>query len=71
MNHFQNKVCLITGAASGIGMATAMAFAIVGTKVVISDVDEERGRKVEDELQKINDRSFFVPCNIAKKEDVQ
>src|SRR5215217_3755678 len=71
MNRFENKVCLITGAASGIGMATALAFAKEGAKVVISDVAEETGRKVEDEIQKFNDRSFFVHCDIAVKEDVQ
>ena len=47
MKRFQNKICLVTGAASGIGMATAIAFANEGANVVIADVAEEAGLKLE------------------------
>jgi len=71
MDRFENKICLVTGAASGIGMATAFAFAREGAKVVMADVAEEAGRKVEDQVQAIVRASFFVSCDIAKKEEVQ
>lgn len=71
MARFENKVCLVTGAASGIGLATAFAFAKEGANVVMSDVDEAAGRKIEEQVQNLTDKSFFVPCNVSKKEDVQ
>jgi len=37
---FKNKVCLVTGASSGIGKATALSFAKEGAHVVVSDVNE-------------------------------
>jgi NAD(P)-dependent dehydrogenase (short-subunit alcohol dehydrogenase family) len=68
---FQNKVCLITGAASGIGKATAIAFAKEGATIVLADVAEEAGKKIEQQIQAMRNEVIFVSCNIAKKEDVQ
>jgi len=56
------KVAIITGAASGIGRAAALLFATEGAKVVIADVDEERGRAVEGE---IGDDALFVRTDVA------
>ena len=42
---FINKVALITGGGSGIGHATALAFAKEGAKVVVADVDDNRGKE--------------------------
>jgi len=56
------KVAIITGAASGIGRAAALLFATEGAKVVIADVDEERGRAVEGE---IGDEALLVRTDVA------
>lgn len=71
MDRFQNKVCLVTGAASGIGSATAIAFAAEGAVLVLADVAEEGGKKIEAHIRNMGKEVMFVTCNIAKKEDVQ
>ena len=43
MNDFEGKVALVTGAATGIGRATAIAFAKSGASVVVSDVNTTKG----------------------------
>ncbi|MBB5783409.1 SDR family NAD(P)-dependent oxidoreductase [Nonomuraea jabiensis] len=45
MSAFDNKICLITGAGSGIGRAMAVGFAKAGARVVVCDVNEERARR--------------------------
>jgi NAD(P)-dependent dehydrogenase (short-subunit alcohol dehydrogenase family) len=44
MKRFEKKVCLVTGAGSGIGAATALAFAKEGANVVVADVNEEAAK---------------------------
>ncbi len=46
----QGQVALVTGAASGIGLATAKAFAEACASVVLADVDEDAVRSIADEL---------------------
>ena len=64
----QDKVCIITGGAAGIGKATAVKFAAEGAKVVICDVNEEAGYALAAELG--NDASFWK-VNVVNRQEVQ
>ncbi len=64
----QDKVCIITGGAAGIGKATAVKFASEGAKVVICDVNEEAGNALAAELG--NDASFWK-VNVVNRQEVQ
>ena len=64
----QDKVCLITGGAAGIGKATAIKFASEGAKIVLCDVNEEAGKAFAEELG--NGASFYK-VDVTNREDVQ
>ena len=67
----KDKVAIITGAASGIGAATAEIFAREGAKVVVADFDQEHGEKVAEQLRKSGVEALFVRVDVADAENVQ
>jgi NAD(P)-dependent dehydrogenase (short-subunit alcohol dehydrogenase family) len=71
MMKLQNKVAVITGGASGIGAATARLFVEEGAKVVLVDLNEEKGKAFEAELKAQNAEALFVKANITIEEEVQ
>lgn len=68
MSKLENKVSLITGAASGIGAATAKLFAAEGATVIVVDIDESNGRRVADE---IGARGIFNKANVSEPLEVE
>lgn len=70
MGKLQDKVAIITGGASGIGAATARLFVEEGAKVVLVDLNEEKGKAFEAELKALNKEALFVKANITSEEEV-
>jgi NAD(P)-dependent dehydrogenase (short-subunit alcohol dehydrogenase family) len=66
---FENKVALVTGAASGLGLATAKAFAASGAAVVLADWNATNVRAAAAELAAQGHRTLAIPCDVA--DDVQ
>ncbi|MGH2791514.1 MAG: 3-hydroxyacyl-CoA dehydrogenase [Actinomycetota bacterium] len=63
-----DKVALITGGASGLGLATAMAFVAAGGAVVLVDLDSSNGDATAKEL---GDRARFAPADVTSEEQVR
>src|SRR5262245_6922612 len=70
-NTFEGKVALVTGGTSGIGKATAIAFARAGAKVVLTGRREKEGAQVVAEIKKVGGEAAFVRGDIAKDADVK
>ena len=66
MGRLDNKVAVITGAASGIGRATALRFAAEGAKVVVADIDEATGTKLAGEIG-----GTYVHVDVADEASVE
>ena len=64
-------VVLVTGALTGIGRATALAFAREGARIVVSGRRDDEGRKLAEELQKVGAEAEFVRSDVRHEEDVR
>jgi NAD(P)-dependent dehydrogenase (short-subunit alcohol dehydrogenase family) len=68
---FEGKVALITGAASGIGRATAVAFARAGARVIIGDVSHHGGEETLAAVHAVGGDGLFVPCDVSIPAEVE
>jgi len=65
------KRAIISGAASGIGRATARLFAAEGAAVTLADIDEAGGQEVAREIEAAGGQAQFVACDVTRAEDCQ
>jgi len=67
---FQGQVALVTGAASGMGLVTAQAFAEAGASVVLADVQEDALRDATEGLAAAGHKAIAVPCDVSDEAQV-
>lgn len=68
--NFEGQVALVTGAASGMGLDTARAFARAGAAVTLADVSEDALRQAVDEVNSAGGKAIGVRCDIADEAQV-
>lgn len=66
-----NKVVLITGAASGIGYELSVDFAKEGAKIVLTDINEEAVKKAAETLKSEGFDCIGIKCDVTKEEDIK
>ncbi|CAK7031664.1 MAG: 2,5-dichloro-2,5-cyclohexadiene-1,4-diol dehydrogenase [Desulfovibrio sp.] len=69
--NFTGQVALVTGAGSGIGRATAIAFAKAGAAIVLADVDEAPVTKLAEELAAQGLKALPVRCDVGEEAEVK
>jgi len=67
---FRGQVALVTGASSGMGLATARAFAAQGASVALADINEDALRAANDELTSAGQQALAVVCDISDEDQV-
>jgi NAD(P)-dependent dehydrogenase (short-subunit alcohol dehydrogenase family) len=68
---FAGKVIFVTGAAGGIGRATALAFAREGASVVVADVSEQANQETARMIEEAGGRALAIRCDVRRTEDVK
>jgi NAD(P)-dependent dehydrogenase (short-subunit alcohol dehydrogenase family) len=71
MSDLRGKTAIITGAASGIGEATALLFAENGCNVVVSDLQEEKGNDLVEKIIAQNGEAIFIKADVSRPEDCE
>ena len=71
MKRLENKICIVTGGAQGIGKATVEKFLLEGAMVIIWDVDVAKGEKLFKDLSAQQFKCKFMKVNVAKYEEVE
>lgn len=65
----EGKVGIVSGAASGIGLATAKLLSEYGAKMVLLDVNEESGKRAVEEIKENGGEAIFVKCDVTNNDD--
>ncbi len=71
MGILENKVAIVTGAGSGIGLAIAETYAKEGAKVIVSDINEEHGKEAVEKIKADGGEASFVKADTSKAEEVE
>jgi NAD(P)-dependent dehydrogenase (short-subunit alcohol dehydrogenase family) len=70
-HQLENKVAVITGGSSGIGKATALAFARENAKVVVSDISVEAAEETVRMIEALGSEATFVKADVAKESEIK
>ena len=68
---FAGKVAFVTGAGSGMGRTTALAFAREGASVVLADVSDHGNQDTARMIEELGGRALAVRCDVTRSEDVR
>ena len=68
---FAGKVALVTGGASGIGRAAALAFAQAGARVVVADINDAGGAETVSQIESAGSEGVFVHCDVSDEASVR
>lgn len=71
MTGFNDKIVIVTGAATGIGRATAKTFADLGAKIVLADIAVEAGEAAAHDIVSAGGQAIFVAANVGKTDQVE
>lgn len=71
MGRLQQKVAVITGAADGIGLAIAKAFAAEGAQVVMGDINDDSGEDAAAAIRSTGGRATYHHCDVAEDADIR
>jgi NAD(P)-dependent dehydrogenase (short-subunit alcohol dehydrogenase family) len=69
--NYTGKVAFVTGAANGIGRATALAFARKGAHVVVADISEQGNQETARMIEDLGGRAIAVKCDVTRALDVK
>lgn len=71
MFDLKGKNIVVTGSSAGIGKAIAIALAQQGANVVVSDLNEDKGKEISKQIEKMGVKSFFVKADVSDVDQVK